>query len=90
MLDNLTNLCYNGIINKTKGNKMKSIYDYENNIKITTTPNGDRVITMNHQILTSIINHLYDAATLQEKEGLKATAEDTKKLWRTLLEKDKR
>ena len=64
------------------------IYDYRRNINITTTPNGDKVITMNRQILVSIINHISDASDYQKSKGLDATAEDTKELWRALLEKE--
>lgn len=69
---------------------MKSIYDYENNINIVTTPNGDKVITMNDAILTSIVNHIWDAGQYQSEKGLDATAEDTLKLWTALTSKDER
>lgn len=67
---------------------MKNIFDYNENINVITTPNGDKVITMNQAIFDTIVNHLYDAAKLQEQEGHNATSEDTKKLWETLLEKE--
>ena len=66
---------------------MKSIYDYENNINITTTPNGDKVITMNEQILTAICNTIWDGGQYQSDKGLDATAEDTMKLWTALVNK---
>lgn len=64
-------------------------YNYKENISVVTTPNGDKVITMNSQIFNSLVNHLYDAAKLQENEGHQSTSEDTKKLWGTLLDKEK-
>lgn len=67
---------------------MKNIFDYNGNINVITTPNGDKIITMNQAIFDMIVNHLYDAAKLQEQEGYNATSEDTKKLWKTLLEKE--
>ena len=64
-------------------------YNYKKNISVVTTPNGDKVITMNSQVFDLLVNHLYDAAKLQENEGHKATSEDTKELWGTLLDKEK-
>lgn len=61
-----------------------SIYDYEANINITTTPNGDKVLTMNDAIFTKIINDIYEASKSQEKKGLTATSRDTLKLWAAL------
>ena len=67
---------------------MGDIYNYEKNINITTTPNGDKVITMNRQILTSLINIVSDAADYRKLKGLDATSEDTKELWRALIDKE--
>lgn len=67
---------------------MNRIYDYENNITITNTANGDKVITMNKEILTLIINSIYDASELQAKENHFSTSNDTKKLWKALIEKE--
>lgn len=61
-----------------------SIYDYEANINITTTPNGDKVLTMNDAIFTKIINCLYEASQSQEKKGFTATSRDTMRLWNAL------
>lgn len=69
--------------------KPTEYYNYSKNISVVTTPNGDKVITMNEQIFTELCNHLHDAATLQEKEGRNATAEYTKKLWGALIDKEK-
>jgi len=69
---------------------MKSIYDYDNNISVITTPNGDKVITMNSEIFVSILNHLYDAGLHQESKGYQATAENTYKLWGALNDKEER
>ena len=69
--------------------KVLDYYNYQKNISVVTTPNGDKVITMNSQVFDLLVNHLYDAVKLQENEGHKATSEDTEKLWRTLLDKEK-
>lgn len=61
-----------------------SIYDYEANINITTTPNGDKVLTMDDAIFTKIINDIYEASLSQDKKGLTATSKETLKLWRAL------
>lgn len=66
--------------------KTKSIYDYKNNVKITTTPNGDKVITTNEAIYISILNRLFDAAEYQKSRNLDASAKDTLELWRTFRE----
>lgn len=66
---------------------MKDIYNYEKNITITKTVNGDVVMTMNEEILTSLLNHIWDAGQHQADKKLYATAEDTLKLWTALAEK---
>lgn len=63
------------------------IYDYENNIKITNTPSGDKVIIMNEAILTLICNEIWDAGEYQSEKGLDATSKDTLKLWTALTNK---
>ncbi len=63
-------------------------YNYKKNISVVTTPNGDKVVTMNNEVFVSLVNSISDAAKLQENEGHTATSEDTKKLWRTLLDKE--
>ena len=70
---------------------MKAIdyYNYKKNISVVTTPNGDKVITMNSQVFDLLVNHLYDAAELRADEGHNATSEDTKELWGALLDKEK-
>lgn len=64
---------------------MTSLYDYISNINVVTTPNGDKVITMNGAIYTKIVNDIYDSAETAYAEGRKATAEDTMNLWRKLV-----
>ena len=63
-------------------------YNYRKNISVVTTPHGDKVITMNSAVFDLLVNHLYDAAKLQEIDGHKATSEDTKELWRALNDKE--
>ena len=58
----------NSLVIQNKGIKMEtSIYDYEANINITTTPNGDKVLTMNDAIFTKIIKRQYKNYTLCTK-----------------------
>lgn len=68
---------------------MTSIYDYKNNIKVTTAPNGDVVITMTKKIHTVLMNNIFDAHLDQERRDLGATAKDTLELWEALEVKDK-
>ena len=67
---------------------MGNIYDYEKNIKVITTVNGDKVITMNKAIFTAIRNAIHDASERYEDKGLQATADDLKKLWASLVDKN--
>ena len=64
------------------------IYNYQANITVTTTPNGDKVITMNGAIFTKLLNDLFDAQMYQENKNLNATARDTQELWRALDDKE--
>jgi len=66
---------------------MIDIYNYRKNITITTTPNGDKVITMNDAILTFLINCISDASAYQRSKGHNATADDTKEMWKALMKK---
>lgn len=59
---------------------IKNIYDYARNINIVTTPNGDKVITMNKEILSEIIVYLYEAKEHQEEDGRNATAQTTQEI----------
>lgn len=68
-------------------NPYEHLYNYKENIQVVTTPTGDKVVTMNEAILTSICNRIFDAAMKEREEGLEATAEDTLELWKTLIEK---
>lgn len=61
-----------------------SIYDYEANLNVITTPKGDKVITMNEAIFTKLVNDIYEASQSQEAKGYKATSRDTLNLWRAL------
>lgn len=69
--------------------KPTDYYNYRKNISVVTTPNGDKVITMNSQVFDLLVNHLYDAAKLQKNEGHIATSDDTKELWGALMDKEK-
>ena len=65
-----------------------NFYDYNKNINIITTTSGDKVITMNQQILTVIENALFDAADWHTKEGRDATGRDLLKLRQALCDKE--
>lgn len=63
---------------------MENIYDYKNNINVITTPNGDKVITMNEAIYVELLNHVYDASRFQESQNRNATAKSTMEMWGAL------
>lgn len=65
-----------------------NIYDYKANITVTTTPNGDKVITMNNAIYTKLCNDIFDAQMYQQDKKLDATSRDTQDLWRALADKE--
>lgn len=56
---------------------MTDIYNCERNVKVVTTPNGDKVITMNREIFTSLIVNLYEGKAHQKQDGRDATADTT-------------
>lgn len=60
---------------------MSQIYDYKSNIKVITTPSGDKVLTMNEAIYTEILVNLKEAERHQRQEGRNATADSTDELW---------
>lgn len=65
---------------------MENIYDYKNNINVITTPNGDKVITMNEAIYVQLLNHIYDASKHQKSQNHNATAKSTMKMWDALYD----
>ena len=69
---------------------MENIYDYKNNINVITTPNGDKVITMNEAVYVELLNHVYDASRFQESQNHKATAESTMEMWDALNDEKER
>ena len=66
---------------------MNSLYDYENNITVNTTPNGDKVVTMNDAIFTEILHAMANGRAWEKEHGYNATAEQTRKLWTELYNK---
>lgn len=60
---------------------MKSIYNYKANITVSTTASGDKVITMNREILTELLNDLYEAHDSYVQRDLKGLGENTLELW---------
>lgn len=63
---------------------MKSIYNYKANITVSTTATGDKVITMNKEIFTELLNNLFEAHDSYNKSDLKNLGEDTLELWSAL------
>ena len=63
---------------------MKSMYNYKANITVTTTINGDKVITMNSELLIELLNDLYEAHDSYEKKHLSSLAGNTIELWQAL------
>lgn len=66
----------------------RNYYDYENNIHIVTTPNGDKAITMNEEILTEIENYLYDVSKHYKANNHEAAGRRVLRLWEALIDKD--
>lgn len=64
---------------------MEDIYNYEKHVKVVTTPSGDKVITMNEAIFTSMIVALYEGRNHQEQDNRDATARTTQRLINALL-----
>lgn len=62
------------------------LYDYQNNVNVTTTAHGDKVITMSEEIFTEMCNYLYDASEHQKENKLLATSERTMELWKKLVD----
>lgn len=58
-----------------------SAYNYEKNVKVITTPNGDKVISMNKEIYTFLKNCVYDASEYQKEHDWDSTSEEVLKLW---------
>lgn len=67
---------------------MKDTYNYEKNIQVVKTVNGDVVLTMNKEIFTSLRNCIYDAAEQRKQQGYEATAYDTMKMWAAFCDKN--
>ena len=66
---------------------MKTIYNYKANITVSTTASGDKVITMNKEILTELLNDLYEAHDSYIQRDLKSLGENTLELWSALKDK---
>lgn len=67
---------------------MKDIFDYENNIKVITTVNGDKVISLNKEIYTVLLNAIFDSSEYHEEHQRKSSAKDMTKLWNALRNKE--
>ena len=66
---------------------MKSMYNYKSNITVSTTVNGDKVISMNREILTELLNDLFEAHDSYVRRGLDVLADTTIELWKELRNK---
>lgn len=64
------------------------LFDYKNNIKVITTVNGDKVISFNKEIYTTLLNAIYDATEYHLEHNRKATADDLIDLWNVLRDKE--
>ena len=62
-------------------------YNYKENIKVITTPNGDKVITMNSQIYVALLNNLYDAHYHHEEHNRQTLVDDAIRMWKALNDK---
>lgn len=69
---------------------MEDSYDYKNNINVITTPNGDKVITMNEAIYVQLLNYIYAASEYQKSQNLNAIAEFTMEMRDALNDKMER
>lgn len=67
---------------------MKDIFDYENNIKVITTVNGDKVISLNKEIYTVLLNAIFDSSEYHEEHKRNGSAKDMIKLWNALRDKE--
>lgn len=63
---------------------MKSIYNYQTNITVSTTATGDKVITMNKEVFTELLNNLFEAHDSYTNRYLKSLSENTLELWSAL------
>ena len=66
---------------------MKSMYNYKSNITVTTTVNGDKVISMNKEIFTQLLNNLFEAHDSYVRRSLDGIAESAIELWTALKDK---
>lgn len=57
------------------------MYDYKKNIKVITTPSGDKVIVTNDAIYTEILVALKDSERYHRDHNREATANSIDKLW---------
>lgn len=59
---------------------MTHVYNCKQNVKVMTTPNGDKIIVTNDAIFTSIICALYEAVEHQRADNRNSTAHATLEL----------
>lgn len=61
------------------------MYDYDKDITVTTTPNGDKVVTMSKAVYTKLCNSVFDAQSYQRDKSFTRTARDTLELWSAIV-----
>ena len=63
---------------------MKLMYNYKSNITVVTTVNGDKVITMNRDIFTELLNNLFEAYDSYVRRNLDGIGAFAIELWSAL------
>ena len=63
------------------------MYNYKSNITVSTTVNGDKVISMNKEIFTELLNNLFEAHDSYVRRDLDGIAVSVFKLWESLKDK---
>lgn len=58
--------------------------NYKKLIKVTTTKDGEVILTMPKHIHTRLMNNLFDGYMRQDEHDLKATADDTRAMWKAV------
>ena len=53
-------------------------------VKVATTPDGDKIIAMSEATFIEILNNIYEASEHQAEDNRLATSARTKTLWQKL------
>lgn len=60
------------------------ILDYKTQIKVTTTPSGDKVIALSQYMYNELLVNIFDAYKYQQERKYTATAKSTAEMWDVL------